>query len=160
VRCLTAQPGPGARARQDDGGPESLSEKPRPNVKVPGTVLVTGSRYVELATTLLQRMRLADAADGVWEAADFPWWSRYERATDAHGQLFWLDAHDEPVAAVALTDWGDSLQCDVLVLSDPGGSRGADEDLGCTPAAGNSPSRSDRRPRPAGGAGLQPAEGQ
>jgi hypothetical protein len=34
-----------------------------------------GGRYLELATTLLQRMRLADAAGGTWEAGDLQSWS-------------------------------------------------------------------------------------
>jgi len=71
---------------------------------------------VGLATALLQRMRLASATGGIWEAADIQWWSRHERATDAYEQLFWLDAADEPVAAVTVTDWADSLQCDVFTL--------------------------------------------
>jgi GNAT superfamily N-acetyltransferase len=80
------------------------------------TELATGSRYLQLATTLLQRVRLASATGGIWEAADIQWWSRQERRTDQPGQLFWLDDSTEPAAAVIATDWGDSIQCDVLVL--------------------------------------------
>ncbi len=75
-------------------------------------------RYLELATTLLQRMRLASAEGGVWEAADVQWWHREERPTDRAGQLFWLDEDGEPVAAFIATDFGHSVQCDVLVLPD------------------------------------------
>jgi predicted N-acetyltransferase YhbS len=79
-------------------------------------VEVTGRAYLRLATTLLQRMRTSSPVGGIWEAADLQWWSRQERPTDRRGQLFWLDQHGEPLAAVILTDWGDSVQCDVLVL--------------------------------------------
>jgi hypothetical protein len=54
-------------------------------------VLVSGARYLQLATALLQRMRLLSPAGGIWEAADVQWWSRQERPSDRHGQLFWLD---------------------------------------------------------------------
>ncbi len=79
-------------------------------------VVVTGGAYLSLATRLLQRMRASSPAGGVWEAADVQWWSRQERPTDRRGQLFWLDQRGEPMAAVILTDWGDAVQCDVLVL--------------------------------------------
>ncbi len=86
----------------------------------PDKVIVAGDdpRYLELATTLLQRMRLADAEGGIWEAADLQWWHREERPTDLAGQLFWLDDDGEPVAAFIATDFGHSVQCDVLVLPD------------------------------------------
>jgi predicted N-acetyltransferase YhbS len=79
-------------------------------------VLVSGARYLQLATVLLQRMRLRSPAGGIWEAADVQWWSRRERPGDQHGQLFWLDGHGEPLAAVIVTDFFHSVQCDVLVL--------------------------------------------
>jgi predicted N-acetyltransferase YhbS len=90
----------------------------RPVESRPAAVVVTGSRYLQLATLLLQRMRVASPAGGIWEAADVQWWSRQERATDRDGQLFWLDERGEPQAAVILTDFGHSVQCDVLVLSE------------------------------------------
>jgi hypothetical protein len=40
-------------------------------VDIEAGVLVSGLRYLELATTLLQRMRLAESAGGIWEAAGF-----------------------------------------------------------------------------------------
>jgi GNAT superfamily N-acetyltransferase len=80
-------------------------------------VVVRGSRYVQLGTMLLQRMRRASGTGGIWEAADLQWWSRYERS-EQHDQVFWLDAADEPIGAILLTDWVHSLQCDVLVLPD------------------------------------------
>ena len=82
----------------------------------PAAEVVTGPRYLQLATLLLQRMRVASPVGGVWEAADIQWWSRQERATDRDGQLFWLDERGEPLAAVILTDFGHSVGCDVLVL--------------------------------------------
>ena len=81
-------------------------------------VLVSGSRYLQLATDLLQHIRLARPDDGIWEAADVQWWSRQERPTDGDGQLFWLDALGRPQAAVIRTAFGRSVQCDVLVLPD------------------------------------------
>jgi predicted N-acetyltransferase YhbS len=82
----------------------------------PRAELARGGRYLELATTLLQRIRLAAATGGIWEAADVQWWFRTERATDAAGQLFWLDENGLPDAAVLRTDFGGPVQCDVLVL--------------------------------------------
>jgi GNAT superfamily N-acetyltransferase len=78
-------------------------------------IVVAGPRYLRLATMLLQQMRLASLAGGIWEAADVQWWSRQERPTDGDGQLFWLDERGEPLAAVIRTDFGHSVQCDVLV---------------------------------------------
>jgi predicted N-acetyltransferase YhbS len=79
------------------------------------TVIDRGARYLELVTTLLQRMRLASPEGGIWEAADVQWWYRREQATDRAGQLFWLDGHGAPQAAFIATDFGNSVQCDVLV---------------------------------------------
>lgn len=80
--------------------------------------LVTGSRYLRLATRLLQRMRLARPTGGIWEAADIQWWSRLDRETHRDdGHLFWLDERGEPVAAILLTDFA-RPQCDVFVLPD------------------------------------------
>ncbi len=89
--------------------------------QTPSPVVVRGQRYLELATTLLQRMRLDSPEGGIWEAADIQWWYRGPRSTDADGQLFWLGQDGQPVAAVILTDHGYStVECDVLVsLADP-----------------------------------------
>jgi GNAT superfamily N-acetyltransferase len=81
-------------------------------------VVVRGPSSLQLATRLLQQMRLDRPAGGIWEAADLQWWSRYEHAADGHGQLFWLDAGGDPLAAVIGSDFGRSLQCDVLVRPD------------------------------------------
>lgn len=93
------------------------------DVRIMRTVSVpaTGARYLQLATTLLQRMRHACPAGGIWEAADVQWWSRLDNPAGRHGQLFWLDARGEPLAAVILTSFGHSIQCDVLVLPDDPG---------------------------------------
>jgi predicted N-acetyltransferase YhbS len=85
------------------------------------TVLARDARYLALATKLLQRTRLTSVTGGIWEAADVQWWSRRERATDRDGQLFWLDKHAEPVAAVVATEFGSMTQYDVL------GARASDE---------------------------------
>jgi ribosomal protein S18 acetylase RimI-like enzyme len=68
---------------------------------------------IELATRLLQRMRLADATSGVWEAADVQWWARKPRRSDELAVPFWLDDNG-PVAAVLLTDWTAVWGLDVL----------------------------------------------
>jgi predicted N-acetyltransferase YhbS len=83
-------------------------------------VRASGLQYVALATQLLQRIRLADAQAGQWEAADLQWWWRQPRPSDDIGQLFWVDEHG-PVAAVILTDRDGAWGCDPLVVpSAPG----------------------------------------
>jgi GNAT superfamily N-acetyltransferase len=77
-----------------------------------------GDDYLRLATTLLQRMRGCSPTGGVWEAADLQWWWRQDRPTDQSAQLFWLDDQGEPVAAVLMTDFFRSVQCDVLVAAE------------------------------------------
>jgi len=76
---------------------------------------VHGAEALRLATVLLQRMRQTRPASTIWEAADVQWWSRQERPTDRDGQLFWLDEPGEP-AAVLATDFGHSVQHDVLIM--------------------------------------------
>ena len=83
--------------------------------------MVSGLRYLQLATALLQRMRQCSATGGIWEAADLQWWWREPRPTDDRGQLFWLDEKGEPTAAVILTDFFHGVQCDVLMLPEDGG---------------------------------------
>jgi GNAT superfamily N-acetyltransferase len=78
-------------------------------------VTASGLEYLALATTLLQRARLADPEAGVWEAADLQWWWRTPRRSDAVDQLFWID-DDGPVAGVVLTDWGRAWGCDPIVV--------------------------------------------
>lgn len=76
-----------------------------------------GTGRLALATRLLQRVRLADATAGVWEAADVQWWSRTPRRSDGLAMPFWLDDHG-PVAAVVLTDWTTAWGLDVLRVRD------------------------------------------
>jgi GNAT superfamily N-acetyltransferase len=84
-------------------------------VPIPEPVAIpAGPRYLQLATTLLQQLRLAAPSGGIWEAADIQWWSRQERSTDGNGQLFWLGEQGDPLAAVIITDFGGNVQCDVL----------------------------------------------
>jgi GNAT superfamily N-acetyltransferase len=130
-------------------------------------VVVAGAPYLDLATRLLQRIRLARPADAAWEAADVQWWWREARPTDDEGQLFWLDGRANPLAAAIRTDFGHSVQCDVLMLPD------ADADLERTvwqaaidrAGAGGTSSEFPVRPDDAVGidalvaAGFSPADG-
>jgi predicted N-acetyltransferase YhbS len=76
---------------------------------------VSGFEYLDLATRLLQRARLADPEAGEWEAADLQWWWRTPRPSDTFGQHFWLD-DEGPVAGVVLTNWGQSWECVPIVV--------------------------------------------
>ena len=78
-------------------------------------VAETGADCLRLATALLQLMRNDSPTGGIWEAADVQWWSRQERVTDENGQLFWLDEHGSPQAAVLTHDFWAAIQCDVLL---------------------------------------------
>jgi predicted N-acetyltransferase YhbS len=82
-------------------------------------VEVSGLDYVALATSLLQRARLADDEAGEWEAADLQWWWRTPRSSDRLRQHFWLD-DEGPVAGAVLTDWGRTWECvPIVVLRSP-----------------------------------------
>ena len=72
-----------------------------------------GREAVELATRLLQRVRLADPAAGIWEAADVQWWWRTPRASDDAPQSFRLD-DEGPVAAVLATEFRGRWQVDPI----------------------------------------------
>lgn len=76
-------------------------------------ITASGHEAVLLASSLLQRARLADPRAGVWEAADVQWWSR--RLEEPVEQHFWLD-DDGPVAAVYLSYWKGAWQCDPLLV--------------------------------------------
>ncbi len=78
-------------------------------------VRASGLEYLTLVTQLLQRVRLADAEAGLWEAADLQWWWRTPRSSDAIDHLFWLD-DEGPVAGVVLTDWGRTWGFDPIVV--------------------------------------------
>jgi hypothetical protein len=77
--------------------------------------LVVGLERLEAVTRLLQRSRTADPVAGLWEAADVQWWRRRSRASDSLELPVWYDEHG-PAAAVLLTDWGDSWQCDAIAV--------------------------------------------
>lgn len=77
-----------------------------------------GIHYLEAATTLLQRVRRAHPAKGLYEAADLQWRWRAPRATDSFPQLFWIDDLGRPAAAVIVTDWGGRFTLDPIVLPD------------------------------------------
>jgi hypothetical protein len=54
-------------------------------------VRATELEAVALATSMLQRARLADPLVGMWEAADVQWWWRTPQRSDEVEQLFWID---------------------------------------------------------------------
>jgi predicted N-acetyltransferase YhbS len=73
-----------------------------------------GTAYLELVTELLQRQRLADPVDGLWEAADLQWWFTRDPHPADDDAVFWLDGGD-PVGAVVFTRWAPTrYQCDLL----------------------------------------------
>ena len=74
-----------------------------------------GIERVRAATTVLQRTRLADPSTGIWEASDVQWWWRAPRRTDELDLPVWFD-DDGPIGVVLLTDWGDVVQGDALVV--------------------------------------------
>ena len=67
-------------------------------------IRVRGIDALNLASALLQRMRLADPLAGVWEAADVQWWWGIPRSSDRVDQIFWADERG-PVAGVYATSW-------------------------------------------------------
>ena len=74
-----------------------------------------GIHRVRAATVVLQRTRLIDPLIGIWDAPDVQWWWRRPRATDDVPLPVWFD--DDGAAGVALlTDWGDVVQGDALVV--------------------------------------------
>jgi GNAT superfamily N-acetyltransferase len=52
------------------------------------------------------------------EAADLHWWWRTPRSTDRLRQLFWFDHLGRPEAAVIVTDWGEGIALDPIVMPD------------------------------------------
>jgi ribosomal protein S18 acetylase RimI-like enzyme len=77
-----------------------------------------GERYLNDATTLLQRRRLASPDGEVWEAADLQWWWPRHRHEDPADARVWYE-DGEPSAAAVLTRWKrDRLSCDVFADAD------------------------------------------
>jgi GNAT superfamily N-acetyltransferase len=75
----------------------------------------SGTAYLELVTELLQRRRLADPIDGLWEAADLQWWFTRDPHPTAEDAVFWLDGDGRPVVAAVFTRWRPGRYgCDVL----------------------------------------------
>ncbi len=75
-----------------------------------------GLEALNIATSLLQRARLADPTGGLFEAADVQWWWAVPRRSDEVDKLFWMDEHG-PVAGVLLTSWSDDdWQCDPILV--------------------------------------------
>lgn len=69
---------------------------------VPKQIRTKGLDALSLASSLLQRVRLADPLAGVWEAADVQWSWRTQRESDDIEQIFWADERG-PVAGVYAT---------------------------------------------------------
>jgi GNAT superfamily N-acetyltransferase len=72
--------------------------------------------YLRMATTLLQRARLADDESGLWEAADIQWSWRRDQHDDPGNAHFWIDRDGIPDGVVSFTDSGDTWGCDVVAL--------------------------------------------
>ena len=100
-------------ARADTPGRQLMPD--REDEPHPSVVRASGLDALDLITALLQRARLADATSGLWEAADFHWWWRKPRRSDAVAQTFWLDGLG-PVGAVMLTEWDGFWGCDPIML--------------------------------------------
>ena len=77
--------------------------------------MLAGLERLHATTTVLQRARVADPLDGMWEAADVQWWWRRPRATDDMALPVWFDEVG-PLAAVGLTAWDDRWQVDVFAV--------------------------------------------
>lgn len=75
---------------------------------------VSGLDYLARVTALCQAIRTAHPTHGVWEAADFQWWWRVPRPTDAIDQLFFVDSSGADMGAVIRTAWRDTTAVDVL----------------------------------------------
>lgn len=75
-----------------------------------------GLDYLATLTALLQRIRRADPAAGLYQAAEVQFWWSVPRSTDDVEQLFWFGDDDLPVAAVSVVDFGDGTS---LVYDDP-----------------------------------------
>lgn len=75
-----------------------------------------GVHYLEAVTTLLQRVRTVHPIKGLYEAADLQWWWRTPRSTDNLGQLFWFDDLGRPEAAVIITNWGNRIALDPIIM--------------------------------------------
>ncbi len=78
-----------------------------------------GINALATVTTLLQRARNAHPTKGLYEAADLQWWwAQGSHLTDSAPQLFWVDDHGRPEAAVITTEWSYGVQLDPIFLPD------------------------------------------
>jgi RimJ/RimL family protein N-acetyltransferase len=75
-----------------------------------------GLDALDVATTLLRRIRRAHPTKGLFETGDLQWRWRSPRSTDSVPQLFWFDELGQPEAAVVLTDWNGTIALDPIVL--------------------------------------------
>lgn len=78
--------------------------------------LMRGRERLAATTFILQRARITEPVNGIWDAADVQWWWRRPRMTDELDLPVWLDELG-PVAAVGLSAWGDTWQTDAFVAS-------------------------------------------
>lgn len=78
----------------------------------------SGLDYLAAATSLLQEIRAAHPIEGLYEAGDLSWWWRQPRSSDAVDQVFWFDKHGKPEAAAIITDWGDRVALDPMLMPD------------------------------------------
>ena len=81
-------------------------------------VSLHGLDRLRAVTVLLQRARTEQPTAGLWEAADLQWWWRRPRSSDDLDQSVVLDEQGQPLATVALTDWGDRWSCEPLTTPD------------------------------------------
>ena len=75
--------------------------------------LLRGLARLNATTRILQRARIDDPNNGMWEAADAQWWWRRPRPTDDLLLPVWFD-EEGPVAAAGLTAWDEIWQADVF----------------------------------------------
>lgn len=83
-------------------------------------VTATGPEALQLATVLLQRVRLADPYAGVWEAADIQWAWRMPRRSDEAEKIFWLDDAGAAAGVLLMAGNDGSWQCDPVVVPGAG----------------------------------------
>ncbi len=77
---------------------------------------LSGLRYLEAMTELLQRIRIEDPSAGLYEAADLQWWWREDDAPYLDRQTFWLDEAGVRVACLIRFDSGHEWNNDFFCL--------------------------------------------
>jgi GNAT superfamily N-acetyltransferase len=77
--------------------------------------LLRGLDRLNATSVILQRARLADPVQGMWEAADVQWWWGRPHSTDELDLPVWFDDVG-PAAAAGLTGWDHAWQVDVFAV--------------------------------------------